>query len=272
MKGVILAGGKGLRLYPLTKVTNKHLLPVGKEPMIFNPIHKLTSAGISDILIVSDAEQMGSIANLLGSGAEFGCNFTYKAQEAPLGIAHALSLAEDFAKNDKIVVILADNITTGSIKKFVDDFALQPKGAKVLLRKVDNPSRYGIAAIDEHQVLAIEEKPNVPKTNFAVVGYYMYDSEVFNIIRSIKPSSRGEYEITDVNNVYAQRKELTYDFLDGEWTDAGTFESLLFANEMFLKSGDMESDTMSSKVSAAQIKQMIEFHKKKIAELERYLR
>jgi len=271
MKGVILAGGKGLRLYPLTKVTNKHLLPVGKEPMIFNPIHKLVECGIKDILIVSDAEQMGSIVNLLGSGLEFGCNFTYRAQEAPLGIAHALSLAEDFAKNDKIVVILADNITTGSIKKFVDDFALQPKGAKVLLKNVDNPSRYGIAAIDEQQVLEIQEKPNNPKTNFAVIGYYMYDSSVFEIIKNMKPSARGEFEITDVNNVFAQRGELTYGFLEGEWTDAGTFESLLYANQLFLKATDMEKGTLSSKVSEAQLKDMISFHEKKIEQLKKFL-
>jgi len=271
MKGVILAGGKGLRLYPLTKVTNKHLLPVGKEPMIYNPIRKLIECGISDILIVSDAEQMGSIVNLLGSGAEFGCSFTYKAQEAPLGIAHALSLAENFAQGDKIVVILGDNVTTASIKIFVEKFARQEKGAKILLRKVDNPSRYGIAAIDEREVLAIEEKPSAPKSSFAVIGYYMYDSKVFDIIRNMKKSARGEYEITDVNNAYADIKELTYDFLEGEWTDAGTFESLLYANELFLKSGDVDSSGISAKVSPAQIKDMIEFHKKKISELERYL-
>src|SRR3989338_4386421 len=183
MKGVILAGGRGIRLYPLTKVTNKHLLPVGKEPMIYNPIKKLIECGINDILIVTSTEQMGSIVNLLGSGAEFGCDFTYKVQEDALGIAHALSLAENFVGQDKFVVILGDNITTATIASYVQNFALQSQGAKVLLKK-------------------IEEKPIIPKSNFAVIGYYMYDAEVFNIIRNLTPSARGEFEITDVNNEY----------------------------------------------------------------------
>ena len=235
MKGVILAGGKGERLYPLTKATNKHLLPVGKEPMIFNPIKKLTEAGIKDILIVTSTEHMGDIVGLLGSGKEFGCDFTYKVQEKALGIAHALALAENFAKNERIVVILGDNITTTSIKPYIEKFKKQRKGAKVLLKKVGEPERFGIAAIDEHQVINIEEKPRDPKSNYAVIGYYMYDDQVFDIIRNIKPSDRGEYEITSVNNVYIKRNQLTYDILEGKWTDAGTFESYLYANELLME-------------------------------------
>ena len=268
MKGVILAGGKGLRLYPLTKVTNKHLLPVGREPMIFNPIKKLVEAGIKDILIITSTDQMGSIVNLLGSGAEFGVDFTYKVQEKPLGIAHALSLAEDFAKNQKIVVILGDNITTGSIKPYIHLFSLQELGAKVLLKKVDDPSRYGIASISEEQVMGIEEKPINPKSNYAVLGYYMYDPNVFDIIKRLKPSNRGEFEITDVNNEYIRKKQLTYDILEGEWTDAGTFSSLLLANQLFFNAEQKEDSAL---VSSEQINEMIISFENKIKELKKHL-
>ena len=268
MKGVILAGGKGLRLYPLTKVTNKHLLPVGKEPMIFNPIKKLTEAGIKDILVVTSTDQMGSIVNLLGSGAEFGCDFTYKVQEKPLGIAHALSLAEDFAKNEKIIVILGDNITTSSIKAYVQEFSEQENGAKVLLKKVEDPSRYGVASLDGNQVTGIEEKPANPKSNYAVVGYYMYNHNVFEIIKRLKPSNRGEFEITDVNNEYIRRRELTYNMLEGKWTDAGTFSSLLYANQLFL---GMEQKEDSPIVSSDQINEMIITFENKIKELKKHL-
>lgn len=271
MKGVILAGGKGLRLYPLTKVTNKHLLPVGKEPMILNPVRKLVEAGITDILIVTSTEHMGDIVNLLGSGAEYGANFTYKVQDSALGIAHALGLAESFAGNDSIMVILGDNITTGSIAPYIKKFKQQKNGAKVLLKKVDEPARFGVAAIDERQVLGIEEKPHNPKSNFAVIGYYMYDSSVFDMIRNLKPSARGEYEITDVNNQYIKKGELTYDFLDGEWTDAGTFESLAYANEIVLKSDLGKGPKERQKVSERQLKGMIEREKKKIDELRKHL-
>jgi len=232
MKGVILAGGKGERLFPLTKVTNKHLLPIGREPMIYNPINKMVEAGITEILVVTSTIHMGDIVNLLGSGKEFGCEFTYKVQEDAKGIAHALALARNFAKGDRILVILGDNVTTASLKPYVDNFKDQKTGAKVLLRKVGEPERFGIAAIDEHQVIEIEEKPKKPKSNYAVVGYYMYDSKVFDIIDTIEPSARGEYEITTVNNEYIKLNELTYDILDGDWTDAGTFKSYLYANEM----------------------------------------
>ena len=235
MKGVVLAGGTGTRLFPLTNATNKHLLPVGREPMIYNPIKQLLSAGITDILIITSKQHMGDVVRLLGSGKEFGCDFTFKVQEEAKGIAHALLLAENYANRDNIVVILGDNITTHSIRPYVDNFKKQGNGAKVLLRKVSDPERYGIAALDELKVIKIEEKPKKPKSNYAVIGIYMYDNKVFEIIKKIKPSARGEYEITSVNNEYIKNDELTYDILEGEWTDAGTFESLQYANKIAFK-------------------------------------
>lgn len=234
MKGIILAGGKGTRLYPLTKVTNKHLLPVGKEPMVFNPIKQLVSAEIDEILIVTSTEHMGDIVNLLGSGKQFGVNFTYKVQEEAGGIAHALRLGENFANKEKIVVVLGDNVATKSIKPYVDNFRKQKIGARVLLKEVNEPTRYGIAALDEQKIVEIEEKPDNPKTRFAVIGYYMYDEKVFDFIKQQRISERGEYEITDVNNEYIKRGEMEYDVLEGDWTDAGTFESLQFANQLLL--------------------------------------
>ena len=235
MKGIILAGGKGTRLYPLTKVTNKHLLPVGKEPMIFNPIKQLISAGITDILIVTSTEHMGDIVSLLGSGEQFGADFTYKVQETAYGIAHALRLGESFANRERITVVLGDNIAVRSIKPYVDNFRNQKTGARVLLKEVSDPARYGIAALDEQKIVEIAEKPGSHKTNFAVIGYYMYDEKVFDFIRRQKLSERGEFEITDVNNEYIKRGEMEYDILEGDWTDAGTFESLQIANQMLLK-------------------------------------
>lgn len=232
IKGVILSGGVGTRLFPLTKVTNKHLLPVGKEPMIFNPIKQLVSAGIKDICIVTSTQHMGDIVNSLGSGEELGIDFTYKVQETAGGIAHALKLTENFARGNKVVVILGDNICTSSIKPYVENFKKQEKGARVLLKKVGDPERYGIAAIDEKKIIEIQEKPSEPKTNYAVIGYYMYDPKVYDIIKQLKPSARGELEITDVNNKYIELKEMEYDVLEGEWTDAGTFESYLYANKI----------------------------------------
>ncbi len=232
MKGIILAGGKGTRLYPLTKITNKHLLPVGKEPMIFNPIRQLTSAGITDVLIVTSREHMGEIVNLLGSGKDFGCNFTFKVQDEPKGIADALLLGENFAGSDSVVVILGDNIATHSIKPYVDHFIAQKQGAKVLLKQVSEPHAFGIASLDEKKIIKIQEKPNKPESNYAVIGIYMYHNGVFDVIKNITVSSRGELEITSVNNVYIERQELTYDILAGQWTDAGTLESYRLANEM----------------------------------------
>jgi len=235
MKGVILAGGKGTRLYPLTKVTNKHLLPVGREPMIFNPIKQLVSAGIKEILVVTSTEHMGDIVNLLGSGSQFGVEFTYRVQEEAGGIAHALSLAEGFASGERIVVILGDNIAVRSIKPYVENFGRQTTGARVLLKEVSEPSRFGIAALDEKKIIEIDEKPENSKSDYAVIGYYMYDERVFSFIRQQKASGRGELEISDVNNEYIKRSEIEYDILEGEWMDAGTLESLHAASELLRK-------------------------------------
>ena len=238
MKGIILAGGKGTRLSPLTKVTNKHLLPVGREPMIFNPVRQLVSCGIGEILVVTSTVHMGDIVNLLGSGEEFDVDFTYKVQESAGGIAHALRLGESFANRERIVVVLGDNIATRSIRPYVDRFREQEKGARALLKEVSDPMRYGIAALDEQKIVEIEEKPSSPKSSYAVIGYYMYDEKVFDFVNRQKPSERGEYEITDVNNEYIKRGEMEYDILDGDWTDAGTFESLQVANQMLLEYGN----------------------------------
>ena len=232
MKGIILAGGTGTRLYPLTRVTNKHLLPIGKEPMIYHSLKQLVSADITSILVVTSKEHMGDVVNLLGSGDEFGCDLTYKVQEKAGGIAHALALAENFANGESIAVILGDNIFEYAIKPYKDNFLKQKDGARVLLKEVGDPERYGIAALDEYHVLSIEEKPNNPKTNFAVVGLYFYDNKVFSIIKNLKPSERGELEITSVNNAYIELNELKYDVVKGRWTDAGTFESIIEANEI----------------------------------------
>lgn len=234
MKGVILAGGIGTRLYPLTKVINKHLLPVGKEPMIFNPIRQLISAGIVDILVVTGKDHMGEIVRLLGGGSDFKCNFTFRVQEKAGGIADALSLAEDFVGTDQFVVILGDNILTHSIREYVETFKLQPRGARILLKRVGAPERFGVAALDEQNkmIIQIEEKPENPKSDYAVIGVYMYDPKVFEIIRGIIPSERGELEITSVNNWYVKNNMVSYDIIKGDWTDAGTFESLLQANQM----------------------------------------
>lgn len=230
MKGIILAGGTGSRLNPLTKVTNKHLLPVGKYPMIFYPIYKLSQAGIKEILIVTGREHMGDVIELLGSGRDFNLDFTFKVQDKAGGIAEALGLAENFVKNDKCVVILGDNIFEDDITEFVYDFEKQKSGAKILLKEVKDPSRFGVAEIKDDKVISIEEKPKKPKSNFAVTGIYMYDFMVFEIIKTLKPSQRGELEITDVNNRYIEMGNLSYNILKGWWTDAGTFESLLVAN------------------------------------------
>lgn len=235
MKGVILAGGTGSRLFPLTKVTNKHLLPVGKYPMIYHPIAKLKEAGIEEILIVTGKEHMGDVVNLLGSGYEFGVKFTYKVQDQAGGIAEALGLAENFVGEDNCVVILGDNIFADSIKDFVENFDEQGKGAKILIQQVPDPERYGVAELNGDRIVGIEEKPQNPKSNYCVTGIYMYDSNVFNIVKTLKPSGRGELEITDVNNAYIAREELTYDVLTDWWTDAGTFPSLAKANELAYK-------------------------------------
>ena len=234
MKGVILAGGKGSRLYPLTKVTNKHLLPVGKEPMIYHPIKQMVGAGIQEILVVTSTDHMGDIVRCLGSGEEFNCSITYRVQKNAGGIADALSLSESFAANGKICVMLGDNIFKENVKAFVDSFRKQSTGARVLIKKVNDPCRFGIAALDEKQIVEIEEKPKSPKSSYAVVGMYFFDSKVYDFIRSITPSENGELEITSVNNKYIEQGELEYDIYEGSWTDAGTFNSLHEANQLML--------------------------------------
>jgi len=232
-KGVILAGGSGSRLRPLTKVTNKHLLPVGQKPMIYYPIEKLTSIGIEQILIVTGVEYMGDVVGLLGSGREFGCQFTYRVQDEAGGIAQALGLAENFAQH--IVVILGDNIFHASLKSYADNFIAQKTGARILLKQVSHPQRFGVAQISGNKVVNIEEKPKNPKSDYAVTGIYFYDTSVFDVIQTLKPSARGELEISDVNNAYIAKDQLRYDILDGWWSDAGTFESLKTVNELVIE-------------------------------------
>lgn len=229
MKGVILAGGTGSRLYPLTKVTNKHLLPVYDKPMIYYPLQTLISAGIKEIMIVSGRGHAGHFLELLGSGSEFGVHFTYEIQEEAGGIAQALSFAEDFADGDNITVILGDNIFQDSIKEEVSAFK---GGAKIFLKKVTDAHRFGVAELEGNRVIGIEEKPANPKSNFAVTGLYIYDYEVFDAIKTLRPSGRGELEITDVNNYYIKKDTMGYRVLEGFWSDAGTFESLFRASEL----------------------------------------
>ena len=234
MKGVILAGGTGSRLFPLTKVTNKHLLPVGKEPMIFHPVKKLTEAGIDEICIVTGVDHMGDVVNLLGSGKDFGCRFTYKVQDEAGGIAQALGLAENFVGRHPCCVILGDNIFEDAITPWVAAFREQARGARLLLKQVHDPQRYGVAEVEAGKVTRIIEKPKEPKSDLAVVCVYFYDAEVFDVIRTLKPSGRGELEITDVNNHYLRAGTLRFDLLKGWWTDAGTFESLHHASELVM--------------------------------------
>ncbi len=232
MKGVVLAGGTGSRLFPLTKVTNKHLLPVGRAPMIFHPIWKMVEAGIEDIMIVTGVEHVGAVVNLLGSGKEYRTRFTYRVQDEAGGIAQALGLAENFVHGDRVVVILGDNIFEDSLVNTVKNFSVQRRGARILLKEVPDPQRYGVAEVANGKVANIVEKPKEPKSSWAVTGIYCYDSEVFNIIKTLKPSARGELEITDVNNYYLQQGELEADYFKGWWTDAGTFDSLVVADEL----------------------------------------
>ena len=238
MKGVILAGGLGTRLLPLTRVTNKHLLPVYNKPMIHYPLECLINAGIEEIMIVTGGNDAGDFLRLLGNGHEFGLrDLHYTYQEGEGGIADALRLAEHFAEGDKVVVVLGDNIIEKNIRKAVGEFFAQGRGAKILLKEVPDPQRFGVAETDGGRIVSIEEKPAKPKSNRAVIGIYMYDRQVFDIVRTLKPSDRGELEITDVNNAYIAQGTMTYDILDGWWTDAGTFESLHQAWRLVADSG-----------------------------------
>ncbi len=238
MKGVILAGGLGSRLHPLTKVTNKHLLPVYNKPMIYYPLETLVRAGLRDILIVTGGNSAGEFLRLLGNGREFGLkHIDYTYQEGEGGIGAALALAEDFSDGDQIVVILGDNIIETDIRPYINRFAKQGSGARLLLKKVPDPERFGVAELNGKKIIRIVEKPKQPKSPYVVTGVYMFDGQVFEIIRTLKPSGRGELEITDVNNHYLKKGELQYDILPGFWTDAGTFESLLRANLLVANRG-----------------------------------
>jgi len=236
MKGIILAGGSGTRLDPLTRVTNKHLLPVYNKPMIYYPIETLVEAGITDIMIISGKGHAGHFLELLRSGSEFGARFSYGVQEEPGGIAQALSLAKDFADEDKVVVVLGDNILEDSIKNAVNDFSQQASGAKIFLKEVANPESFGVAEIEGEKIVSIEEKPKKPKSHLAVIGLYMFDKDVWNVIQNLKPSNRGELEITDVNNYYVQKGIMSYEKLEGWWGDGGeSVDSLLEASNLVAK-------------------------------------
>ena len=232
MKGIILAGGNGTRLEPLTKVTNKHLLPIYNKPMICYPLEILKNAGLQDILIVSGRGHAGHFLNLLGSGKEFGVNISYEVQEEAGGIAQALGLANDFADGENIAVILGDNIFEDNLLSATRSFENQEKGARIFIKEVNDPCRFGVAEISNGKILSIEEKPKHPKSNFAVTGIYMYDNRIFDVISMLEPSARGELEITDVNNFYINEGLMSYEVLNGWWTDAGTFDSLLLANKL----------------------------------------
>jgi glucose-1-phosphate thymidylyltransferase len=237
MKGIVLAGGTGSRLFPLTKITNKHLLPIYDRPMIYYPIQTLVDAGIQDIMIVTGGRNSGDFLRLLANGKEFGLkhiNYTY--QEGEGGIADALALAEHFADGQQICVVLGDNIIEGSIRAAADQFRSQAAGAHILLKEVPDAERFGVAEVDGGKILGIEEKPRSPKSNYAVTGIYMYDASVFEKIKTLVPSGRGELEITDVNNAYIAEGNMTFSFLDGWWTDAGTFDSLLRATNLVAQS------------------------------------
>ncbi len=233
MKGVVLAGGTGSRLYPLTKITNKHLLPIYDKPMIYYPIMTLVDAGIRDIMIVTGGRNSGDFLRLLANGKEFGLkHLDYTYQEGEGGIAEALSLTEHFADSGPICVVLGDNIIEGSIREAVEEFRSNPVGAKILLKEVEDAHRFGVAEIDGDRIVGIEEKPKRPKSNYAVTGIYMYDSTVYEKIARLVPSERGELEITDVNNAYIREGRMRFAFLEGWWTDAGTFDSLLRATNL----------------------------------------
>jgi glucose-1-phosphate thymidylyltransferase len=238
MRGVVLAGGTGSRLNPLTRVTNKHLLPIYDRPMVYYPIQTLVNAGIQEILLVTGGKNAGEFLRLLGNGRDFGLkhiNYTY--QEGEGGIAEALGLAEHFADGEPVCVVLGDNIIENNVRHAVENFEKQSHGAKILLKEVQDAERFGVAEIRGGRVISIEEKPRSPRSNYAVIGIYLYDATVFQKIRRLKPSGRGELEITDVNTFYMEEGNLTYEILDGWWTDAGTFESLLRANNLVAETG-----------------------------------
>lgn len=230
MKGIILAGGSGTRLNPLTRVTSKQLLPIYDQPMIYYPLQTLLEGGIEEVLIITAPAHAGDFLNFLGSGKEFNAKFTYEIQDAPAGLAQGLSLAETFVGDDSCVMVLGDNIYEHNFRKEINDFT---SGARIFVKAVPDPERFGVVEMDENgQVLSIEEKPKKPKSNLAQTGMYMYDEHVFDLIRELEPSERGEFEITDLNNVYLKREALAVSVIEGEWIDAGTFESLFHATQL----------------------------------------
>ena len=238
MKGVILAGGMGTRLMPTTKVVNKHILPVYDKPMVYYPLQALINAGIEDIMVVTGGNDAGDFLRLLGNGREFGLkDISYTYQEGHGGIAAALGLTENFADGEKICVILGDNIIQGNIRKAVADFSQQSDGAKILLKQVPDPERFGVPVFEGDKIVRIEEKPKKPASNYAVIGIYLYDHRVYDIIRSLKPSARNELEVTDVNNAYIRKGTMSWDVLEGWWTDAGTFDSLRHASNLVAETG-----------------------------------
>jgi glucose-1-phosphate thymidylyltransferase len=259
MKGIVLAGGLGTRLNPLTKITNKHLLPVYNRPMIYYPIQTLVEAGITEILIVTGGRNAGDFLQLLGNGKEFGLkHLDYTYQEGEGGIAQALSLAEYFVENDPVCVILGDNIYEKSVRQAAADFMKNGRGGKIHLKRVENPQRFGVPVINGERIVRIEEKPKVPQSDFAVTGLYMYDQTVFDIIKTLRPSGRGELEITDVNNAYIERSAMAYTIIDGWWSDAGTFDSLLRANILVASQFEGNSEEISQaaiQTSASMLRQ-----------------
>ena len=251
MKGVVLAGGLGTRLRPLTSVTNKHLLPVYDQPMIYYPLQTLVNAGITDIMVVTGGNSAGEFLRLLGNGKAFGLkhlNYTY--QEGEGGIAQALSLVEHFCAGESVCVVLGDNIIEGNIRAAVADYHRQGGGAKIILKKVPDPQRFGVPRLEGKRVVRIDEKPAKPQSDYAVIGIYMYDETVYDIIRDLKPSGRGELEITDVNNAYIERDAMTWEELEGWWTDAGTFESLLRASNLVAETGANKMNIEPQEVAA----------------------
>ena len=232
MKGIILAGGTGTRLSPLTQVFNKHLLPIGRYPMIVHPVMQMVKAGITDILLVTTPNAVGFLAQLFSDGEQLGVTVTYRVQDRPLGIAQGLSLARPFVQRDLCMVILGDNIFTDDLKPDVERFSARGRGAHIFVKRVADPTRYGVAEVQGDRILHIEEKPKHPTSHYAVTGIYLYDNRVFDIIDSLTPSTRGEYEITDINNTYVDRGELTFGMLEGDWVDAGTFSSIMLANQL----------------------------------------
>jgi glucose-1-phosphate thymidylyltransferase len=232
IRGIILAGGKGTRLGELTKITNKHLLPIGPLPMIYYPLKKIVGAGIRDVMLVSGTEHMGDFVELLGSGRDHKCSLTYRVQDEAGGIAQALGLAETYCAGCRTLVILGDNIFQAPVRAILNEADVHPDWAWVGLKQVPDPGRYGVAELQGKRVIGIEEKPKKPKSEFAVIGVYIYPADVFEVIRTLKPSARGELEITDVNSYYLRHGRLGYSILDGYWTDAGTLDSLAYANQL----------------------------------------